>query len=258
MKQIPSTQGSFVGNVKKSEQKQLEKYKITLTIVAVVLILAIGITAICYIGRSAKTGNADLKDYNIPAYDSQAYEILNNNVPFFKPEDYGVMVFEEYSELDAYGRCGVAFANICHELMPTEDRSEIGQIKPSGWNQEKYPGVVDSEPPYLYNRCHLIGFQLAGENDNEKNLITGTRYFNVDGMLPFENAVRAYVDETDNHVLYRVTPVYYGNNLVASGVIMEAWSVEDNGQGISFNVFVYNVQPGVIIDYSDGSSKQEK
>ncbi len=193
MKQIPSTQGSFIGNVKKSEQKQLKKYKITLTIVAVVLIFAIGITAISYIGRGAKTGNADLTDYDIPTYDSQTYEILNNNVPFFNPEDYGMMVFEEYSELDVYGRCGVTFANICHELMPTEARGEIGQIKPSGWNQEKYPGVVDSEPPYLYNRCHLIGFQLAGENDNEKNLITGTRYFNVNGMLPFENAVSAYM-----------------------------------------------------------------
>lgn len=251
-------QGSFIGNVNKTEQKQLKKFKIILIIVAVVLILAFGITAISYIGRSAKTGNADLTDYNIPAYGSQTYEVLNNNVPFFNPEDYGVTVFEEYSKLDAYGCCGVAFANICHELMPTEGRDEIGQIKPSGWKQEKYPGVVDSEPPYLYNRCHLIGFQLVGENDNEKNLITGTRYFNVNGMLPFENAVRAYVDETDNHVLYRVTPVYDGNNLVASGVIMEAWSVEDNGQGISFNVFVYNVQPGVTIDYSDGSSKLEK
>ena len=134
-----------------------------------------------------------MTDYDIPTYDSQTYEILNNNVPFFNPEDYGMMVFEEYSELDVYGRCGVTFANICHELMPTEARGEIGQIKPSGWNQEKYPGVVDSEPPYLYNRCHLIGFQLAGENDNEKNLITGTRYFNVNGMLPFENAVSAYM-----------------------------------------------------------------
>ena len=247
-------QESFIGNINKTEQKQMKKFKITFIIVAVVLVVSIGITAINYIGRNTNTGSANLTDYDIPVYDHQTYEILNNNVPFFNPEDYGQTVFEEYSELDAYGRCGVAFANICHELMPTEPRGEIGQIKPSGWNQEKYPGVVDSEPPYLYNRCHLIGFQLSGENDNEKNLITGTRYFNVNGMLPFENAVRAYVDKTDNHVLYRVTPVYDGNNLVASGVIMEAWSVEDEGSGVSFNVFVYNVQPGIEINYLDGSS----
>ena len=251
-------QGSFANNVKKTEQKQLKKYKITITIVAVVLILAVGITAISNFRKSSGSNSSEFSSYDIPTYDSQVYEVLNNNVPYFAPDEYGITVFEEYSDLDAYGRCGVAFANICHEIMPTEPRGEIGQIKPSGWNQEKYPGVVDSEPPYLYNRCHLIGFQLAGENDNEKNLITGTRYFNVEGMLPFENAVRNYVDETDNHVLYRVTPVYDGDNLVASGVIMEAWSVEDNGKGLSFNVYVYNVQPGVIINYSDGSSQLQK
>lgn len=251
-------QGSFANNVKKTDQKQLKKYKITITIVAVVLILAVGITAISTFRRSSGSNSSAFSAYDIPAYDCQVYEVLNNNVPYFNPDAYGITVFEEYSDLDAYGRCGVAFANVCHEIMPTEPRGEIGQIKPSGWKQEKYPGVVDSEPPYLYNRCHLIGFQLAGENDNEKNLITGTRFFNVEGMLPFENAVRNYVDETDNHVLYRVTPVYDGDNLVASGVIMEAWSVEDDGKGLSFNVFVYNVQPGVVIDYCDGSSRLEK
>lgn len=251
-------QGSFANNVKKTEQKQLKKYKITITIVAVVLILAVGITAISTFRKSSGSNSSEFSSFDIPTYDSQVYEVLNNNVPYFAPDEYGITVFEEYSDLDSYGRCGVAFANICHEIMPTEPRDEIGQIKPSGWNQEKYPDVVDSEPPYLYNRCHLIGFQLAGENDNEKNLITGTRYFNVEGMLPFENAVRNYVDETDNHVLYRVTPVYDGDNLVASGVIMEGWSVEDNGKGLSFNVYVYNVQPGVIINYSDGSSQLQK
>lgn len=138
--------------------------------------------------------------------------------------------------------------------MLTEERGEIGHIQPSGWNQEKYRGIVDSSPAYLYNRCHLIGYQLTGENDNEKNLITGTRYFNVEGMLPFENSVREYIDNTGNHVLYRVTLIYEGKNLVASGVVMEAWSVEDNGKGVCFNVFVYNVQPGIRIDYADGSS----
>ena len=183
-------QGSFANNVKKTEQKQLKKYKITITIVAVVLILVVGITAISTFRKSSGSNSSEFSSYDIPTYDSQVYEVLNNNVPYFAPDEYGITVFEEYSDLDAYGRCGVAFANICHEIMPTEPRGEIGQIKPSGWNQEKYPGVVDSEPPYLYNRCHLIGFQLAGENDNEKNLITGTWYFNVEGMLPFENAVR--------------------------------------------------------------------
>ena len=203
-------QGSFANSVRKTEQKQLKKYKITITIVAVVLIITVGITAISAFRRNAGSDDPEYLSYEIPSYNSQVFEVLNNNVPYFNPDEYGITVFEEYSDLDAYGRCGVAFANICHEIMPTESRGEIGQIKPSGWKQEKYPGVVDSEPPYLYNRCHLIGFQLAGENDNEKNLITGTRFFNVEGMLPFENAVRNYVDKTNNHVLYRVTPVYDG------------------------------------------------
>lgn len=258
MKKLPNPQGSFIGNVKNNDRKQLKLYKITITIVAVVLILVVGMTAISAFRRSTTSNNRDFSSYDIPEYDSQVFEVLNNNVPYFNPDEYGITVFEEYSDLDAYGRCGVAFANICHEIMPTEPRGEIRQIKPSGWKQEKYLGVVDSEPPYFYNRCHLIGFQLAGENDNEKNLITGTRFFNVEGMLPFENAVRNYVDETNDHVLYRVTPVYDGKNLVATGVIMEAWSVEDNGKILSFNVFVYNVQPGVIIDYRDGSSRLEK
>lgn len=257
MKKIPNPQGSFARNVKNNDSKQLKKYKITITIVAVVLILVVGITAISALRKGTKSNVSVFSHYDIPEYDSQVYTVLNNNVPYFNPDEYGAKVFEEYSDLDDYGRCGMAFANICQEIMPTEPRREIGQIKPSGWNQKKYPGVVDSEPPYLYNRCHLIGFQLAGENDCEKNLITGTRFFNVEGMLPFENAVRNYVDETNNHVLYRVTPIYDGVNLVATGVNMEAWSVEDNGKGVSFNVFVYNVQPGVAIDYRDGSSKLE-
>ena len=175
---------------------------------------------------------------------------MDGNVPQFDEDEYTTEAFETYSELDALGRCGVAYANICQELMPTEERGQIGSVKPSGWHTVKYNGIVDGN--YLYNRCHLIGFQLAGENANKKNLITGTRYLNVTGMLPFENEVADYVQETDHHVLYRVTPVFEGANLVASGVQMEAASVEDDT--IRFNVFVYNIQPGITIDYSTGDS----
>ena len=197
----------------------------------------------------------DVSNISIPAYSGTDYDILNNNIPYFDPKEFQSEDFEEYSELDLYGRCGTAFANLCKELMPTESRGQIGHIKPSGWNQKKYPGIINSKPPYLYNRCHLIGFQLAGENDNEKNLITGTRYFNVNGMLPFENEVREYIDQTNNHVLYRVTPVFEKNNMLAKGVIIEAYSVEDKGSGIEFNVFVHNIQPGIEIDYSNGESQ---
>ncbi len=179
------------------------------------------------------------------------YVELNENQPEFTEADYTTEVFEIYSELDVLGRCGVAYANICKELMPTEEREEIGMIKPSGWQTVKYD-CVDGK--YLYNRCHLIGFQLAGENANAKNLITGTRYMNVEGMLPFENMVAEYVRDTGHHVLYRITPIYEGANLVASGVQMEGWSVEDEGEGICFNVLVNNMQPGVEIDYATGDS----
>ena len=180
---------------------------------------------------------------------------INQNIPLFSEADkIRTDSFETCSNLDALGRCGTAYANICKELMPTEKRGEIGQIKPSGWVQAKYEGIVNSKPPYLYNRCHLIGYQLAAENANEKNLITGTRYLNVDGMLPFENMVADYVERTGNHVLYRVTPVFAGNELACRGVSMEAWSVEDSGKGICFYVFCPNVQPGVTIDYATGQS----
>lgn len=189
---------------------------------------------------------------SIPQFTTEAYVVLNDNRPNFSEEDYNKETLEEYSELDYLGRCGPAFAKVGIETMPTEERGEIGQVKPSGWQTVKYD-IVDGK--YLYNRCHLIGFQLTGENANEENLITGTRYMNVDGMLPFENMVADYVQETENHVLYRVTPIFEGENLVASGVQIEAKSVEDNGEGICFNVYVYNVQPGVTIDYSNGQSK---
>ncbi len=160
--------------------------------------------------------------------------------------------FEVYSDLDKLGRCGVAYANICKELMPTEDRGEIGMVKPSGWHTVKYNDLIEGN--YLYNRCHLIGYQLAGENANVKNLITGTRYLNVTGMLPFENADANYVDRTNNNVLYRVTPIFEDNNLVATYVQIEAWSVEDKGSGICYNVLCYNVQPGIAINYATGDS----
>ena len=250
-------QGSYVEQIKGKENKQLKKYRIMLIIMAVILIFTVGITVISVVRSRHKEKIDQIIKYDIPMYNGELSVVLNDNLPYFSPEEYKNSSFEEYSNLDEYGRCGTAFANVCTELMPTEARKEIGYIKPSGWQQEKYPGLVDSEPPYLYNRCHLIGYQLTGENDNEKNLITGTRYFNVEGMLPFENAVRNYIDMTGNHVLYRVTPVYEGKNLLASGVIIEAWSVEDAGKGLSFNVFVYNVQPGVAINYEDGSSRLE-
>lgn len=187
----------------------------------------------------------------IPAYDGKAYVAVNNNEPFFTDSDMTTTAFENYSDLDSLGRCGVAYANICKEIMPTEKRGKIGMIKPAGWHTVKYDVIKDR---YLYNRCHLIGYQLAGENANPKNLITGTRYLNVEGMLPFENLVADYVNNTGNHVLYRVTPMFSGSNLVANGVLIEAKSVEDNGGGILFNVYCYNVQPGVGINYENGDS----
>lgn len=187
----------------------------------------------------------------IPEYSGEAYVVLSDNLPEFTKDEITSKSFESYSELDELGRCGVAFSCIGIDIMPTEEREGIGQIKPSGWVTAKYD-IVDGK--YLYNRCHLIGFQLAGENANEKNLITGTRYFNVEGMLPFENMVADYVRETKNHVMYRVTPIFMNENLVAKGVQMEAYSVEDEGEGVCFNVFVYNIQPGITINYANGQS----
>lgn len=187
----------------------------------------------------------------IPAYSGDPYIAINENIPSFTNDELITTSFETYSPLDSLGRCGVAYAGIGTDLMPTENRGSISEVTPSGWLNKEYDGQ------YLYNRCHLIGFQLSGENANERNLITGTRYMNVEGMLPFENMIADYVQETDNHVLYRVTPVFDGNNLVASGVQLEAESVEDDGDGVLFNVYVYNVQPGITIDYATGESWQE-
>lgn len=188
---------------------------------------------------------------DIPAYAGDPYVTINDNEPQFLETDLATSSYEYYSDLDSLGRCGVVYACIGTDLMPTEERGNIGAVKPSGWHTVKYD-IVDGK--YLYNRCHLIGYQLSGENANVDNLITGTRYLNVEGMLPFENMVADYVKETGNHVLYRVTPVFEGNNLVASGVQIEAQSVEDQGEGILFNVYCYNVQPGVTIDYATGDS----
>ena len=194
--------------------------------------------------------NSDFGSINIPDYDNQPYTVINDNKTFIKNEELTTEAFERYSPKDNLGRVGVAYANICKEIMPTEKRGEIGSVKPTGWVQNKYPGLVDGN--YIYNRCHLIGYQLAGENANDENLMTGTRYFNVEGMLPWENKVADYVNRTNNHVLYRVTPIFDGNNLLASGVIMEAKSVEDTD--LEFCVYVYNVQPGIYIDYTNGDN----
>ncbi|MGN1451324.1 MAG: DNA/RNA non-specific endonuclease [Eubacteriales bacterium] len=188
----------------------------------------------------------------VPEYSGGAFDVLNGNEPEFSADQLVTTAYEYYSELDYLGRCGVAISCIGREIMPTEERGSIGQVKPTGWHTVKYD-IVDGK--YLYNRCHLIGFQLTGENANVCNLITGTRYMNTEGMLPFENMVADYVKETGNHVLYRVTPVFEGTELVARGVKMEAFSVEDNGDGICFNVFVHNVQPGIEIDYATGDSR---
>ncbi len=193
------------------------------------------------------------QDY--PAYGGEPYVLINDGKPRFRRWQITKEPFERYGELDRLGRCTTAFACIGQDLMPEGPRGSIGAVKPTGWRQVKYPGIIDEDPPYLYNRCHLIAFQLAGENANERNLVTGTRYMNVTGMQPWENQVAAYVRRTGNHVMYRVTPVFEGQELVCRGVQMEAWSVEDQGAGICFNIFVYNVQPGIEIDYRTGNSE---
>lgn len=218
-------------------------------------LLLIIMTAVALAGCGGKTGGADNSSWyeHVPPYRGTPYAEVNHDIPFFDDEEKkNTDAFEKYSELDRYGRCGVAYANVCLEIMPTDDReSSLNSVTPSGWVQNQYDGE------YLLNRCHLIGYQLAGENSNEKNLIAGTRYFNVEGMLPFENTVADYIyDHPLGHVLYRVTPVYDSpRDLMACGVLMEAWSVEDNGYGCQFCVFVYNVQPGVKIDYATGENE---
>lgn len=209
--------------------------------------------------KDSTSGTAGYEEFiasiaSLPEYTGSPYIIVNDNTPFFTDDDMTRTSFENYGELDSLGRCTAAYANVGQDLMPTEKRGSISSVKPTGWQTVKYDNV---DGKYLYNRCHLIGYQLTAENANKKNLITGTRYLNVDGMLPFENMVADYIKETNNHVLYRVTPIFTDDNLVANGVLMEAKSVEDDGDGILFNVYCYNAQPGIVIDYATGDSHEE-
>ena len=219
-------------------------------------LFAVCIIALCLITTQCQKPTSNLSqstiDFStIPEYQNKPYVKLNDSRPNFSEQDLIPESFEQYSELDSLGRCGVAYACIGIDIMPTEERGNIGQVKPTGWHLVKYDNIDGN---YLYNRCHLIGYQLSGENANIRNLITGTRYLNIKGMLPFENKVADYVKETKYHVLYRVTPVFKGDNLLASGVQIEAYSVEDRGNGICFNVYIYNVQQGITIDYATGES----
>ena len=207
---------------------------------------------------SSKKAKAPVSLEELPGYSGEPYAEVNGNQPYFTDEEKSAArtSYEKYADLDSLGRCGVCVASVGKDLMPTEARGSISEVKPTGWPQKVEDAKYDFvDGKYLYNRCHLIGFQLTGENANKQNLITGTRYLNVTGMLPFENMVADYVKETENHVLYRVSPIFSGSNLVAFGVLMEAYSVEDNGAGVLFCVFCYNVQPGVVIDYATGASR---
>lgn len=240
----------YVEDRQPEENRKKKTRLITVLSVVFVCVLALGILK----WNSDRKGNGFCSGLQIPEYSGQAYTTVNGNIPFFGDDEKTTESFESYSELDSLGRCGVAYANIGRKLMPTEERGEISSIKPTGWQQAKYEGIIKSNPPYLYNRCHLIAYCLTAENANEKNLITGTRYMNIEGMLPFEERVAKYLEKRDYHVLYRVTPIFEGDNLLASGVLMEAYSVEDEGEGICFCVYAYNVQPGVEIDYKTGKS----
>ncbi len=217
---------------------------------ALLVIFCFSVSA-CSFKDESVVSSKSISVSDIPEYSNSAYIKIDNNIPSFKDSEMTTKSFEKYSEIDNLGRCSVAYACVGKDIMPAEKRGTIGSVKPSGWHTVKYD-CIDGK--YLYNRCHLIGYQLTGENANIKNLITGTRYLNVEGMLPYENMVADYVKETDNHVLYRVTPIFERDNLLVSGVQMEAKSVEDNGDGISFNVYCYNVQPDIVIDYKTGES----
>lgn len=233
---------------KKDERKKTWKRKLFLILILCMLSITACTRTESREQQSASHAVSEIFDLE---YSGEPYVVLNDNQPLFAEEDLTEASFESYAKLDDLGRCQAAYANVGRDLMPTEERGRIGQIKPTGWQTAKYD-IVDGK--YLYNRCHLIGYQLTAENANEKNLITGTRYLNVEGMLPFENMVADYVKETDGHVLYRVTPVFEGDNLLAKGVQMEAYSVEDAGEGVCFHIFAFNVQPGIGIDYATGDN----
>ena len=221
--------------------KKYKRYIFPLIIAAVILIFG-------YFFSDDRSFPLD----EIPPYSGSPYVVIDNNIPDFESSALTPKSYEHYGKLDSLGRCTYTIACIGKDIMPTEKRGSIGSVKPTGWQKSKYD-IVDGK--YLYNRCHLIAYQLTGENANERNLITGTRYMNVDGILPFEDMTGDYIRETGNHVLYEVTPIFSGNNLLADGVHMQARSIEDDGDGICFNVFVYNVQPGIEIDYATGRNK---
>ena len=242
---------------RKVSKKKLKKFFVSIIILMLILVIDYFYPDfICNLFKEnliQKEVSYNISD--IPEYTDSPYVVINDNIPDFDEKDYVSKGFEQYSKLDILGRCGVAYANVCMETMPPEgdERGDISSVKPTGWKQKKYSGE------YLYNRCHLIGYQLSDEDANELNLITGTRYFNVEGMLPFENKVAEYLKQNkDNHVLYRITPIYEGTNLLASGVQMEAYSIEDSGKGVCFNVYIYNVEPGIKIDYATGNSSKEQ
>lgn len=255
----------YVTRRQRKENKEKKRKKIIIIFLVIMFLCLSGFIVISLIKRNLKDKKhkknkygsesiVELEPGSIPSFSGNDYIVLNGGKPSFDSWDLDNITGEYYSDLDDLGRCGVAYAMLDRTMMPDKERGEIGQVKPTGWVQKKYEGIVDSNPPYLYNRCHLIAYALTGQNANEKNLITGTRYMNVCIMLPWEEKVMKYLDNTDNHVLYRVTPYFKDNELLARGVEMEAYSVEDDGEGICFHVFVYNVQPGVKIDYTTGES----
>ena len=248
--------------------KKHPKKKISMAaVLAVILFLLAGIAVGFYINRDrvevaseqteASRSIVESDPESIPAYAGSDYVILNNDKPCFNAWDLENITGEHYSELDRLGRCGAAVALLHETMMPKAARGEIGQVRPSGWKQTKYEGLIDADPPFLYNRSHLIAYALTGQNDNERNLITGTRYMNTHAMLPWEETVMRYLNDSGNHVLYRVTPYFRGNELLARGVEMEAYSVEDQGS-LSYHVFVYNIQPGVKLNYATGDSTLDK
>lgn len=249
------------GNHTRGQKKRnLKRFFVSIEVSIIAIIVLLGIAIALHSLQIAKpsilgTGSSIATDFSIPQYSGAVYVEINDNIPFFQESDITTTAYEEYSPLDRLGRCGPAMACLGRETMPTEARAEIGMIRPSGWHTVRYDDLIEDK--YLYNRCHLIAYSLSGENDNELNLITGTRYMNIEGMLPFEIEVIDYILDTGSHVLYRVTPCFFENDLVARGVLMEAYSVEDGGRGLSFNVFVFNIQPGIIIDYKTGNSRRE-
>lgn len=259
----------YVTRRQRQELKTKKRKRILIALVVVAILCFVGFVIVplairhadVRLSRTNKNGSESIvyaDPGRIPEYSGKDCIVLNGGKPNFNAWDLENITGEHYSELDSLGRCGVAYALLDRSMMPTGERGEIGQIKPSGWIQEKYEGIVDSNPPYLYNRSHLIAYALTGQNANEQNLITGTRYMNATTMLPWEEQVMRYLDDSENHVLYRVTPYFKGRELLARGVEMEAYSVEDEGKGVCFHVFIYNVQSGIVLDYSTGESRVEK